>query len=216
MLEICAFHLEDCYDAVRFGAGRLEVCQRYDLGGITPPQEWVFALRHSVHIPLVAMVRPRGGDFSYTSKEWSQMSQSAEIMKRAGAHELIFGGVTPHMRLDVTRCQAIIQEVGIPCVLHRAFDVLDDPIQGVEDAIRAGFCRILTGYGQDDPALLEEIKRKAAGRIDILPGGGIRSRNVQDYIRMGFQQVHSSAILDNKQRVNGTEVQALLAALHTG
>ena len=216
MVEICAFHLEDCYEAVRYGAERLEVCQKYELGGITPPQEWIFALRHSVHVPLVAMIRPRGGNFVYNPEEWEQIRESAMALKRAGAHQLIFGGMTPNGRLEVSRCRALIQEWAIPCVLHRVFDALADPLQGVEDAISAGFIRILTGYGQNDPGLLQEIKRKAAGRIDILPGGGIRSSNAQAYVDMGFQQVHSSAILDKKQRVSGPEVQALLAALHRG
>ncbi len=214
MLEICAFRLEDCYEAVHHGAERLEVCQKYDLGGITPPEEWLFALRQSVPVPLVAMIRPRGGDFTYSDAEWVKMRQSAQTLKRAGAHQLIFGGMTPHGRLDVTRCRSLIQEIGMPCVLHRAFDALTDPMQGVDDAISAGFTRILTGYGQQAPATLREIKYKAAGRIEILPGGGIRSSNVQDYLNMGFHQVHSSAILDEKQRVNGPEVQALFAALH--
>ena len=214
MVEICAFHLEDCYEAVRYGAERLEVCQNYEVGGTTPPKEWIFALRHSVHVPLVAMIRPRGGNFVYNLKEWEQMRESAMAIKRAGAHQLIFGGMTPNGRLEISRCRALIQECAVPCVLHRVFDALEDPLQGVEDAISAGFTRILTGYGQHDPALLQEIKRKAARRIDILPGGGIRSSNVQDYIRMGFQQVHSSASFDHKQRVNGPEVQALLDALH--
>ena len=68
MVEICAFHLEDCYEAVRYGAERLEVCQNYEVGGTTPPKEWIFALRHSVHVPLVAMIRPRGGNFHKKSK----------------------------------------------------------------------------------------------------------------------------------------------------
>jgi copper homeostasis protein len=214
MLEICTFSLEDAFTAVEAGAERLEVCRDYRVGGLTPPPEWIFALKHSVNIPLVAMVRPRAGNFTYSSDEWAQMQTSGLALRKAGAHALVFGGITAKGRLDIQRCKQFIQAVGLPCVLHRAFDELSDPNQGLEDAVSAGFSRILTGYGSLDLRVLHELKKQAGQRIEILPGGGIRSSNAATYTELGFRQLHSSAILDRERlELEPDEVRALLGVL---
>lgn len=213
MLEICAFHLEDCYDAVRAGAERLEICQDYEAGGIGPPKEWIFALKHSVHVPLVAMIRPRPGNFCYSKEEWQTMHERAIEYKNAGAHSLVFGGLSRKNRLDIPSSSNLIQSIGLPCVLHRAFDSLEDPFQGVEDAISAGFIRILTGWGSKDLHTLHALKNLAGSRIEILPGGGIRSSNVSPYLKLGFKQIHSSGITGPSLRMNSSEVLGLSQAM---
>lgn len=215
MLEICTFSLEDAFTAVEAGAERLEVCKEYGVGGLTPPNEWIFALKHTVNVPLVAMVRPRPGNFAYSTEEWALMHQSGLALRKAGAHALVFGGINAQGRLDLAACKRFIQAMGLPCVLHRAFDELRDPHQGLEDAIQAGFCRILTGWGSVDMQVLKGLKAQAGGRIEILPGGGIRSENATSYLQEGFTQLHSSAILDKKRLdVDTDEVRALLRALN--
>ena len=214
MLEICTFSLEDSFAAVAAGAERLEVCRDYREGGLTPPSEWIFALKHSVNVPLVAMVRPRGGDFSYTPEEWESMHSSGLALRKAGAHALVFGGLTAKGQLDLAQCKRLIHAVGLPCVLHRAFDELADPEQGIEDAIHAGFSRILTGWGAKDLGALQRMKKQAGQRIELLPGGGIRSNNAQAFVDIGFRQLHSSAILDSERlEVHADEVRALLNVL---
>ncbi len=121
------------------------------------------------------MVRPRAGNFTYSSDEWAQMHASGLALRKSGCTCFGFGGITAKGRLDIPRCKQFIQAVGLPCVLHRAFDELSDPIQGLEDAVSAGFSRILTGYGSMDLRVLRELKKQAGQRIEILPGGGIRS-----------------------------------------
>lgn len=214
MLEICTFSLEDAFTAVASGAERLEVCKDYSVGGLTPPSEWVFALKHSVNVPLVAMVRPRGGSFMYSPEEWVQMKASGLHLRKAGAHALVVGGLTAQSRLDIKACKDFIQSVGLPCVLHRAFDEIADPLQGVDDAVQAGFSRILTGWGAKNLDMLRRIKAHAGHRIEVLPGGGIRSENAADYTALGFRQLHSSAILNRERlEVFPDEVRALLAVL---
>ncbi|MFM1884692.1 MAG: hypothetical protein RL168_876 [Bacteroidota bacterium] len=213
MLEICTFSLEDAFAAVEAGAERLEICTDYASGGTTPPEEWIFALKHSVHVPMVAMVRPRGGHFQYTEAEWEDMALTGLKLRKAGAHALVFGGLTAKGKLDVAHCRSMIQRVGLPCVLHRAFDEIEDPLAGLEDAIACGFSRILTGWGLRDLTTLKLLKLRAGHRIEILPGGGIRSTNVSDYTALGFTQVHSSAIPAGKPHLDPGEVQAMLRQL---
>jgi len=60
-------------------------------------------------------------------------------------------------------------------------------------------------------SLLRSIRNYANGRIEILPGGGIRSTNAQAYLESGFTDLHSSAIVNNK--LNISEIRALITLI---
>jgi copper homeostasis protein len=65
---------------------------------------------------------------------------------------------------------------------HRAFDACRDPFASLEDLITAGCDRILTSGGQATAEagipLIAKLVEKAAGRIIIMPGSGIRPDNI--------------------------------------
>ena len=67
---------------------------------------------------------------------------------------------------------------GKQTVFHRAFDVLRDPMRGLDQLVDLGFTRVLTS-GQKRAASeglerLRELVAHAKGRIEVLPGGGVR------------------------------------------
>lgn len=80
-------------------------------------------------------------------------------------------------------------------VFHRAFDVAADPRVALDALISLGITRLLTSGAEPTAAagapLITELIARAAGRIEILPGGGLRDHNVADLIRAtGARQVH--------------------------
>lgn len=80
-------------------------------------------------------------------------------------------------------------------VFHRAFDVAADPRAALDALISLGITRVLTSGAEPTAAagapLIAELVARAAGRIEILPGGGLRDHNVADLIRAtGARQVH--------------------------
>jgi copper homeostasis protein len=90
------------------------------------------------------------------------------------------------------------QRAGCETVYHRAFDVVADPIAALERIIDLGFTRVLTS-GRAPRAVdgLDEIRRtreRTAGRIEVLPGGGINAATVARVVaETGVDQVHLSA-----------------------
>lgn len=92
--------------------------------------------------------------------------------------------------------------------------MLKDIEQSLEDVIDCGFKTILTS-GQA-PSVeegifdLEKIQKLAKDRIEIMPGGGLRSSNIkllQDKLEPTFY--HSSAITDNSETANPEEIKEL-------
>jgi copper homeostasis protein len=70
---------------------------------------------------------------------------------------------------------------------HRAFDGVSDFDQALEDVIATGCHRILTSGGAPDVLagadVLARLVTRAAGRIDIAAGGGLRLPNAAEVRR---------------------------------
>src|SRR5262249_57279827 len=130
-------------------------------------------------------IGPRAGGFCYSAGEFAAMRRDAEVAMSHGAEGLVFGVLRERGEVDVERCAALVavaRAAGREAVFHRAFDVVPDPVSALETLIALGVTRILTS-GREPTALagarlIRQLVERAAGRIEILPGGGIREANV--------------------------------------
>ena len=83
-------------------------------------------------------------------------------------------------------------------VFHRAIDVVPDVFKALDDLISLGVTRVLTS-GQRESAIkgaktVKKMIEYASDCIDILPGGGINTQNVGEFINeTGTHSVHASA-----------------------
>ncbi|MFI5280196.1 MAG: copper homeostasis protein CutC [Gemmatimonadales bacterium] len=198
MVEICCENLVDAMAAQAARADRLELAQALELGGLTPSPGLALVVGARVPIPFVAMVRPRGGDFVYQDAEVSVMERDAGLLLEAGAAGIVFGCLTSEGRLDERACARLIAAADdADVVFHRAFDRLKDPFDALETLIDLGVNRVLTSGGArtalEGADRIRMLVERAAGRIEILPGGGIREENVEQLVRRTHcTQVHLS------------------------
>jgi copper homeostasis protein len=198
LLEVAVASVEDALAAQAGGADRLELNAALALGGLTPSLGTLIEVKHAVSLPVLAMVRPRPGGFAYSAAEFAVMQRDADLALAHGADGLVFGVLTPEGAVDDERCRALVrQAAGRPVVLHRAFDVTPDPFAALERLIDLGVRRVMTS-GHEETAYngagqIAELIRRAAGRIEILPAGGINRFTVADVVaRTGCDQVHAS------------------------
>jgi copper homeostasis protein len=152
-----------------------------------------------VPLPVQVMLRPRGGDFCYSDAEFDVLRRDLAVARSAGAAGVVFGILQPDGAIDRDRCEELLASSGsLDVTFHRAFDVTRDPFAALEDLIDLGVRRVLTS-GQEASVfegaeLLAELVRRAAGRIVIMPGGGIRERNVKRIVALtGATELHVSA-----------------------
>ena len=83
VLEVIAVDLEDAKRAADGGADRLEVCAGMDRDGTTPGIDTVQGICNAgLPLAVMAMVRPRGGDFVYTGDELDTMVATLQKMIR--------------------------------------------------------------------------------------------------------------------------------------
>lgn len=208
-LEIACFNAESVHIAQQSGADRVEFCAGYEVGGITPDFDILCEIKPRVAIPVFAMMRPRGGNFTYSDSEFGQMK--SDIKKfRPVADGFVFGILTENGSADVERNAELVQLANLPCTFHRAFDAVADPDSALEDLIRCGFQNILTSGGVGNATgnigNLAELIRKASGRITVMPGGGVRSSNIEALSHTTATWFHSAAITGNGQTADASEI----------
>lgn len=198
LLEICCGSVDDVFQARAAGADRVELNSALFLGGLTPSLGAVQAAKEA-GIPIMAMIRPREGGFCYTDREFDGMLRDVRAFKQMGVDGLVFGVLNPDGTVDVPRCKLLLQEArGVETVFHRAFDVTPDWHAALDSLMELGFTRVLTS-GQAPSVLfgapvLRDMIARADGRIEILPGGGVRPANIAEVVeKIGCTQVHASA-----------------------
>jgi copper homeostasis protein len=184
LLEISVETLEAAMAAERGGADRIELCGNLSVGGVTPDAELVRAVRAQVRIPIFSMVRPRAGDFVYSSAEFSEMRRSIVDAKDSGMDGVVLGVLTKERRVDVERTRELVEFAKpLPVTYHRAFDESADLRQALEDVIQSGAKRILTSGGAKSAlkgaAMLAELVEAAADRIIVVPGAGLSAANIR-------------------------------------
>lgn len=218
MLEIACFSANSAIAAAKFGADRVELCADYDAGGITPPVEWLSAIRTVTNIPVNVMIRPRGGDFNYTNTEFHQMQAEIATFKSL-ADGFVFGILNNCKEVDTTRTSQLVQLAApLPCTFHRAIDETSNLHEAVEDVIECGCTSILTSGGVASAAQgtnkIANLQSDFGQRITLIVGGGVRRTNLKEL--KDITQVpwfHSAAIMKAGEEVDSEEVVSLKAII---
>ncbi len=198
LLEVCVDRLEDAIRAERTGADRIELCAALELGGLTPSIGLIEEALAATEVDVVVMVRPRAGGFEYDDEELRVAWRDAERALEAGVAGLVFGCLHPDGEVNTEACRTLVQLAGDRAtVFHRAFDYVPNVEIALDELIGCGMTRILTsGRQQTAMAGAEQIRQLhhlAAGRIEILPGGGIGPGNARHLITAtGCTQLHMS------------------------
>lgn len=196
LVEACIDSVESALAAEAGGAGRVELCDDLVEGGTTPSAGTIAVCRERVRIPIFVMIRPRGGDFLYSDVEYEVMRRDVAQAKELGADGVVLGLLNRDGTVDVARTGALAEAARpLGVTFHRAIDVSRDPEETLDALVRLGVDRVLTS-GQAPTALegagtIARLVRRAAGRIAVLPGGGIDESNVRRVVaETGAREVH--------------------------
>lgn len=205
--EVCVDSAEAAIAAAEGGADRVELCSDLLEGGLTPTQGTVKVARARIDVKIMAMVRPRGGDFCYSKVEFEVMREDLAALKALGADGIVLGLLNPDGTIDRPRTRELIDLARpLPVTFHRAFDMTRDPFEALDVLIDLGVDRVLTS-GQEPSVveglgLIAELVLRASGRIIVMPGGGITARNVSRVIsEAGVREVHFAVLEPREGRM---------------
>lgn len=200
IVEVCAGSVEDCITAQTCGANRIELNSGLYLGGLTPSAGMLVSAKQHTNIPIITMIRPRGGGFCYSELEVESMIYDAENLIQNGSDGLVFGFLNEDSTVNMKLTQKFVDichNAGIEAIFHRAFDCVLDPIKAIEDLIACGVDRVLTSGLQDHASdgieLLTELHKTYSKDIELCVGSGVNESNALEIVeKTGIHQLHSS------------------------
>ena len=188
-IEICTDSVESAIEAQNAGADRIELCNNLPEGGTTPGLGLIRSARQNLSIGLHVIIRPRGGDFLYSSLEYDIMRREIDACRESGVDGVVIGILEPGGAIDIERTAKLIEFAKpLSVTFHRAFDLCIDPFKGLEAVIDSGADRLLTS-GQRNSAcegtrLIKDLVEQAGDRIIIMPGSGINESNIVNIARV--------------------------------
>lgn len=227
--EFCAENMEHVPAAIEAGAKRIELCDNLSVGGTSPSAgviQGAVAYCAPREVAVMAMVRPRGGNFVYADAEKDMMRTDVRVARTLGVTGVVFGCLTGCNEQGYTLDDAFVAELvalakapiaagdelfrgastaPVAVTFHMAFDELEGAEQerAIDVLASLGVERILTHGGRAGTPIaanldrLRELIAYAAGRLTILPGAGITYENVDEIARaLGVHECHGTKIVN--------------------
>lgn len=195
-LEVCVDTAAGLAEAVAGGADRVELCAALAVGGLTPSAGMI-ALAARCGVPVVAMIRPRAGDFVWSGTEVAMMETEIAAVRDAGLTGVALGASLPDGCLDLSVLGRLVAAArGMELVLHRCIDLTPDMAEALEQAVALGFHRILTSGGEvtaeAGAGRIGALVAQAARRITVMPGSGVNPGNAAMLKGLGIREIHAS------------------------
>jgi len=212
-LEVCIDNLAGLEACIKGNADRIELCSSLIHGGLTPETN-LMRQASNVAIPVRMMIRPKSGNFHYSSTDLKQMKNDIDMARSFGFEGVVFGAILVNGSIDQTFLEKLVTHAfGLKKTLHRSIDAISDPVGAVNTAINLGFDCILSSGGFDTAneglLVLKEMHSMALGKIEIMPGSGVNPENAQKIAKSSnFNWLHSScsSLLENRPFTDANKI----------
>ncbi|TRM66053.1 copper homeostasis CutC domain-containing protein [Schizophyllum amplum] len=191
-LEVCVDSVESALNAVHGGADRIELCGNLGVGGGTTPSLGLLkCVRRAVNgVPIMAMIRPRTGDFLYSEDEMDVMLDDIRIFKRHGARGVVIGVLQRDGTVDVERTKRLVDEA-LP--MQGTFILrpllLTHPVESGHAPAAPKALPVLA-------RLLQRTSGDTPWALSILPGSGISPATARELLEalvpLGLGELHMS------------------------
>jgi len=182
--EACVEGISQALRAQELGANRIELCENLAVGGTTPSLGTVITCKRLLKIPVIAMIRPRGGNFIYSPEEIDTMLADIRAFGEAGVDGIATGALTPDRKVDLNVLRQLLQEAGsMQVTFHKAIDEAADLLGEFSRLTTTSILRVLTSGGAPTAFEGREVLNKmialASGKITIVVAGKVMAENLQ-------------------------------------
>ncbi len=200
IFEACVGNYNEAIRAEALGANRIEFCDNLLEDGTTPSFGSIKKAIKTLKIPVMVIIRPRGGNFEYSEDEADIMLEDIRICKELGVYGVVIGALKGN-KIDLDLTKRLVEEAKpMQITFHMAFDSIEDKKEAIDKLVELGVHRILTKGGMENALagkdVLKELVEYANDRIIIMPGKGVNKEN-RDYILeyTGAKEIHGTKVV---------------------
>lgn len=187
--EVCVESFLEATAVVASGATRIELCEHLSCGGTTPSYGTIRQVTEKFDVPVMVMIRPRGGNFCYSKDEFEIMCHDIELCRELKATGVVLGLLNPDHTLDIERTAQLVQLAQpMQVTFHKAIDESNDIPLAVRQLKNIGVNRILTSGGQatalEGREMLLKMMEIADARPKIIVAGKVTWENFDEVRRL--------------------------------
>jgi copper homeostasis protein len=183
--EVCVESFQEAFVVAASGATRIELCDNLAVGGTTPSYGTIKRVINDLTIPVMVMIRPRGGDFCYSPDEFDIMREDILMCRELGAVGVVFGLLNPDQTIDIERTKELV-ELARPMqvTFHKAIDDTNDILLSIRQLMEIGIDRVLTSGGK--PTAMEgcetllKMIEIAGDELNIIVAGKVTWENFEE------------------------------------
>lgn len=184
--EACVEGFSQAIKAQDQGAGRIELCENLAEGGTTPSIGTIVMCKKYLSIPVIVMIRPRGGNFVYSQKEFETMAYDIDACRSAGADGIALGVLTSKNEVDIPALKSLLKHAGkMQVTFHKAIDATTDIENQFRILCESGLVhRVLSSGGKETAyqgaGTLNKMLTIAQSRIHIIVAGKVTRENLPE------------------------------------
>lgn len=206
--EVCVENFTLVPSAIQKGADRIELCDNLSVGGTTVSYgvaAKTISYCRKTNTKVMAIVRPRGGNFIYNEDEVDIMCQDIHLFKQLGVNGVVIGCLNKDNWIDEGAMEKCLTSAsGMEITFHMAFDHIAPELkhQAIDWLVTHRVSRILTHGGplstriDNNISTLKSYIEYASGKIIIVPGGGITQANLPFLSsQLGIKEAHGTRIV---------------------
>jgi copper homeostasis protein len=187
--EACVENLSEALIAQERGAERIELCENLAEGGTTPSYGTIVTCKKHLSIPVIVMIRPRGGNFVYSPLEVDSMLEDIRICQEAGADGIATGALTASGHIDLQILRRLINAAGsMQITFHKAIDETGNIETEIQKLKNTGIHRVLTSGGAptalEGNRMLNKLIHLTTGSLVIVTAGKVTSQNLDTLRRL--------------------------------
>ncbi len=180
--EVCVESYDEAVKAVNAGATRIELCENLSCGGTTPSYGTIKKCLEKLTVPVMVMIRPRGGNFVYSPDEFEIMKEDIIQCKELGADGVVLGVLDSKGDIEVEMTRVLVYLAKpMSVTFHKAIDVSTDILRCVSILKEIGVDRILTSGGKhtalEGQTLLNHMIELASPQLKIIVAGKVTWEN---------------------------------------
>ena len=225
ILEACVSSYESAKYASHKKLDRVELCAGLEIGGLTPSLAMQKKVAKLKNINLHVLIRPRGGDFVYSSEELKIIKKDIHYASKHGANGVVFGCLNKNFGLAEENW-ALVQyakSLNLKVTFHRAFDLIPNHMAAIESLCAMGVDTVLTSGGaltaMEGIDQIQKMQSLYGNAIEIMPGGGVKPENLHFFKSLKIPAVHfsiekftrtESAIFGQNHSLDKDKVESIL------